>query len=270
MKSCSEMRGDAWRLVVRTKWLWRLAAVTMLLNAIAQAVMAFIGKSFLNMGISTWTEFAKAKFAAAQQGLGYAVPSSSVALQMTGASAFESFITYIFSAIFSLGIACVTLKAVRNDEDKWLKGSFEGFRRPLEAAWLLFLINVKIMLWSLLFVVPGMVAVYRYRQAWYMKARNPDWSASRCIAESCRLMDGWKWKAFVFDLSFLGWLVLAGAGIGVSLLLQDPLSGALSMFAAVFVLCYFFAGRAVFFCELLSLRDAAEASGAGEGESGDE
>lgn len=252
MKSCSEMRGEAWRAVVRTKWLWRLATVTMLLNGIAQIVLGVVASSYSELGISTWTEFAKAKIAAAQQGLGYTVPSSSVAWQMTGASAFEMFMAYIFSAIFSLGIAVATLKAVKGDEEKWFVRSFEGFKRPLEAAWLLFLINLKVMLWSLLLLVPGLVAAYRYRQAWYLKARNPDWTAAKCMAESGRMMHGCKWKAFAFDLSYCGWLLLAGAGVGAALLVQNPLAGALSLFAAVFVLCYFFAGRAVFFRELVS------------------
>lgn len=262
MKTCSEMRAEAWRTVVRTRWLWRLATVAMLLNGVAQIVLGFIASSYSEMGISTWTEFAKAKIAAAQQGLGYTVPSSSVAWQMTGASVFETFMAYIFGAIFSLGIAVVTLKAVKGDEEKWFSRSFEGFRRPLDAAWLLFLINLKAMLWSLLLLVPGLVAVYRYRQAWYLKARNPDWSASKCIAESGRMMDGFKWKAFVFDLSYFGWLLLAGAGVGATMLMQNPVGGMLSLITAVFVLCYFFAGRAVFFRELVAER--------GEPEVGDE
>lgn len=258
MKNCSEIRGEAWRAVVRTKWLWRLATVTMLLNALAHFVIGLIGKSYADMGISTWTEFAKAKFAAAQQGLGYTVPSSAVALQMTGASAFETFMTYIFSAIFSLGIAVATLKAVRGDEEKWLAGSFEGFRRPLEAAWLLFLINFKVMLWSLLLVVPGLVAVYRYRQAWYLKAENSEWSASRCIAESGKMMDGYKWKAFSLDVSYFGWMILAGIVIGAALLADSPFLGLIAMTAAVFIICYFLAGRAVFFRELVTERKPAD------------
>lgn len=258
MKTCSEIRGEAWRTVVRTKWLWRLATVTMVLNALAHMVIGLIGRSYADMGISTWTEFAKAKFSAAQQGLGYSVPSSAVALQMTGASAFETFMTYIFSAIFSLGIAAAALKAVRGDDERWLAGSFEGFRRPLEAAWLLFLINLKVALWSLLLVVPGLVAVYRYRQAWYLKAENPEWSASRCMAESGKMMDGRKWKAFTLDVSYLGWLILAGAVVGAALLAKNPFLGVVAMTAAVFIICYFIAGRTVFYRELVSERRSAD------------
>ena len=250
MKSSREIRADAWRKVVRTRWLWRLALVTIALNASAQLVMSVISGFYGEMEISTWTEFGKAKIAAAQQGLDYAVPSLAAALQMTGASMFEMFMTYIFGAIFTLGVAAASLKAVAGDEEKWLFRSFEGFRRPLEAAWLLFLINFKVMLWSLLFLVPGLVAAYRYRQAWYLKAGNPDWSASKCIAESGRMMDGFKWKAFVLDLSYFGWFFFAGTGVGAAVLSGNAIATGCAMAGAVFILCYFFAGRAVFFREL--------------------
>ena len=254
MKTSAEIRGEAWRSVVRTKWIWRLSWIALLLNAVAQLVMSMIDGAYVKMGIPTWTEFAKAKFSAMQSGLGYTVPSSAVAWQMTGASAFETFITYIFSAIFALGFAFATYKAVCNDENGWLSGSFEGFRRPLESAWLLFLMNLKVTLWALLFVVPGIVAAYRYRQAWYLKARNPDWTAAKCIAESCRMMDGFKWKAFVLDFSFLGWLFAASVVVALSLATGNMLAGTLSLAGAIFVLCYFFAARAVFFRELTSER----------------
>jgi uncharacterized membrane protein len=249
------MRKEAWDAVVRTKWLWRLAWIFMILNLVLQLAMSMIGGAFVEMGIPTWMEFAKAKFAAAQQGLTYAVPSLSAALQMTGASAFETFIAYIFSAIFYLGFACVTCKAVCNNEEKWFSGAFEGFRRPLDAAWLLFLMNLKVALWSLLFLVPGIVAAYRYRQAWYLKAGNPDWSASKCIRESCRMMNGFKWKAFVFDFSFAGWFLLVGAIVAVSLAAHIVLAGVLAPVLVLFVLCYFFAGRAVFYRRLAEERE---------------
>ena len=252
MKTCSQMRGEAWNAVVRTKWLWRLAMLTMMLNAVAQLVMSLVSDAYAQMGIATLTEFAKSKIVAAQQGLGYSSPSLAVSLQMAGASAFEMFLTYIFSAIFALGIATAALKAVRGEERKWFAVSMEGFRRPLESAWLLFLINFKVFLWSLLLVVPGIVAAYRYRQAWFIKSQHHEWSATRCIARSCEVMDGFKWKAFVFDLSYGGWLLLAGSAVGVAMLSANSVAISLSMVAAVFVMCYFFAGRAVFYRELCS------------------
>ena len=147
---------------------------------------------------------------------------------------------------------------VRKDADRFREHLSEGFRRPLEAAWLMFLINFKVFLWSLLLIVPGIVAAYRYRQVWYVKAQHPDWSAAECIAQSSRLMDGCKWKAFVFDLSYIPWLLLAGVCAGMSILLGSAFAGALFMGAVLFVLCYFFAGRAAFYRNLVEERKAAQ------------
>ncbi|MBR4938402.1 MAG: DUF975 family protein, partial [Kiritimatiellae bacterium] len=99
----------------------------------------------------------------------------------------------------------------------------------------------------------------RYRQAWYLKARNPDWPASKCIAESCRMMKGYKWKAFALDFSFLGWLFAACAVVALSFAAGSMLAGTVSLAGAVFVLCYFFAARAVFFRELVSERGGVTA-----------
>lgn len=261
MKTNAEIRAEAWNSVVRTRWMWRLSWVVVLLNAVAQIAMSLIESAYVRMEIPTWTEFVKAKVSALQQGLGYSVPSASAAWQMTGASLFETFIAYIFSAIFAFGFAVATLKAVRNDEYRWLAGSLEGFRRPLETAWLLFVMNLKVALWSLLFLVPGIVAAYRYRQAWYLKARNPDWTASECIAESGRMMDGFKWKAFALDFSFLGWFISVLVIFSVLISSGFPLLGTAAVAGMVFAVCYFFSARAVFFHELIAERGKAHGGG---------
>lgn len=86
---------------------------------------------------------------------------------------------------------------------------FEGFSSFGKAFVLLVLVSVKIMLWSLLLVVPGIIAAFRYSQAFYVLADNPDMSASQCIKESCRIMAGNKGRYFYLQLTFIGWFFLA-------------------------------------------------------------
>ena len=64
------------------------------------------------------------------------------------------------------------------------------------------------MLWSLLFVIPGIIAAYRYRMALYLLLDHPEMSVMQCIQESKRMMKGHKGELFVMDLSFLGWASL--------------------------------------------------------------
>lgn len=68
--------------------------------------------------------------------------------------------------------------------------------------------GIFIALWSLLLVVPGIIAAYRYRMALFLLLDNPEKSALACISESKRMMTGRKAELFVMDLSFIGWYIL--------------------------------------------------------------
>lgn len=75
---------------------------------------------------------------------------------------------------------------------------------------LLYLLEgVFVFLWSLLLVVPGIIASYRYRQAIYILIDHPEMSVMDCIRESKRMMHGRKAELFMLDLSFIGWRMLA-------------------------------------------------------------
>lgn len=69
--------------------------------------------------------------------------------------------------------------------------------------------GVFIFLWSLLLVIPGIIASYRYRMAIYILVDHPEMSALECIRESKRMMAGHKWELFILDLSFIGWKLLS-------------------------------------------------------------
>lgn len=92
---------------------------------------------------------------------------------------------------------------------------FEGFSHFGKAFVLLLLMSVKIMLWSFLLVVPGIIASFRYSQAFYVLADNPEMSASQCIKESCRIMTGNKGRYFYLQLTFIGWIILASIPRGL-------------------------------------------------------
>jgi uncharacterized membrane protein len=85
---------------------------------------------------------------------------------------------------------------------------FDGFGMFFKFLWLNILIGIFTFLWSLLFVIPGIVASYRYRMAIYIMIDNPEFSAMECIRRSKAMMAGRKWELFVLDLSFIGWGLL--------------------------------------------------------------
>ena len=261
MKSNSNIRREA-REILAHGWYGRIASVFITLYLIALFAMSSVAAVFAEMNVQTWMDHLEAKLKAAQSGLAYAVPSLSMGLSMTGASFFMQMVGYLFGAIFMFGLATVLLKSVRNDTNRWFADSFGGFARPLEVLWLIVLMNIKVFLWSLLFFIPGIVAIYRYRQAWYLKSENPDWGAFKCLAESGRMMKGRKWDAFFLDLSFL-WVflfyVFVIAAVGIVRVLVEKLVGegvaamfgmlalALFIFLTLRLAVYFFTARAVFY-----------------------
>ena len=72
-----------------------------------------------------------------------------------------------------------------------------------------FLRDLFIWLWSLLFVIPGIIKSYEYRLVPYIVSENPNINYKDALAESKKLMQGNKWKTFVLDLSFIGWDILS-------------------------------------------------------------
>lgn len=73
----------------------------------------------------------------------------------------------------------------------------------------MFLRNLFIGLWSLLFLIPGIYKSYQYRMVPYLLAENPEMDYRRALQLSASMMDGEKLEAFVLDLSFIGWYLLS-------------------------------------------------------------
>lgn len=82
-------------------------------------------------------------------------------------------------------------------------------------AYVLFFRDLRLALWSLLLVVPGIVKSYEYRMIPYLLAENPEMTKEDAFAESRRMMKGQKWQTFVLDFSFMGWMILSGLTGGI-------------------------------------------------------
>jgi len=112
------------------------------------------------------------------------------------------------SGAFGVGVATYILRLFRHQETN-LGNIFSGFERFGKAFVLGLLIWIFTLLWTLLFIVPGIIAYFRYSQSYFIMHDHPDWSAMDCIRESKRLMAGNKAKLFTTTLSFIGWAALA-------------------------------------------------------------
>ena len=73
---------------------------------------------------------------------------------------------------------------------------------------IMFFRDLYLLLWTLLFVIPGIIKYYEYRMVPYILAENPQMPKNQVFVESRQMMDGQKWSTFLLDLSFLGWDIL--------------------------------------------------------------
>ncbi|NLX76160.1 MAG: DUF975 family protein [Clostridiaceae bacterium] len=106
------------------------------------------------------------------------------------------------------GLYIVFLKFYRENDTR-LENLFSGFNMFGKVLAVYWLSALYVFLWSLLFVIPGIVASYRYSQAMLILYDNPEISASEAIRRSKAMMYGNKMTLFIQDLSFLGWFLLS-------------------------------------------------------------
>ena len=84
------------------------------------------------------------------------------------------------------------------------------------------LMNLYIFLWSLLLIVPGIIAAYSYRMVVYLVIDDPEIGISEALVQSKKMMYGYKAKLFYLDLSFIGWGLLCILTLGIGFLWLSP------------------------------------------------
>jgi len=129
--------------------------------------------------------------------------------------------TFILVGPLTYGFHLYMSNFVRTSERK-IETIFEGFKEFVDNLITGVLQTVYIALWSLLFVVPGIIAAYSYACTFYIKAAMPELSPSECLAKSKEVMDGYKMKLFLLDLSFIGWVLLCALTFGIGVLFLNP------------------------------------------------
>lgn len=99
-----------------------------------------------------------------------------------------------------------------------------AFRRDgyLNVVMTMFYRGVLLLLWTLLFIIPGIVKGYAYRMVPYILADNPRIGARRAIELSEQMTWGHKQEMFLLDLSFIGWYLLGAMACGIGVMFVRP------------------------------------------------
>lgn len=136
----------------------------------------------------------------------------------------SSFISFLLFGAVMVGVSAMALRLVRDPAGPVrLEDLFYGFTGGRFARSFVtgLLVTVFTALWSLLFVIPGIVKSYSYSMAYFISLDHPEMSSNDCITESRRMMDGQKMRLFLLDLSFLGWYIVGALCLGIGTLWVD-------------------------------------------------
>jgi len=136
-------------------------------------------------------------------------------------SPYGSVVVLLAVGAFALGIATFSLALARKQDAKF-EMIFSGFSNFLKALGLYLLIFLFTILWTLLLIIPGIIAAFSYSQAFYIMADDPSVGAMEAIDRSKKMMDGYKWKYFCLNLRFIGWALLCILTLGIGFLWLIP------------------------------------------------
>ena len=81
---------------------------------------------------------------------------------------------------------------------------------------------IFILLWTLLLIIPGIIATYSYAMTFFIIADDPQAGALEAIGRSKEMMRGHRWKLFCLFLRFIGWSLLCLLTFGIGFLWLTP------------------------------------------------
>ena len=162
-----------------------------------------------------------------------------------GASLIDSLLR-LAMAVVGVGFSLFVMNSVRRSQPA-LGNLLDGFGMFPRVLFLIILQIVFIFLWSLLLVIPGIIAAYRYSFAVYVMIDHPEMSAMDCLRESKRLTTGYKRQLFLLDLSFIFWFLLT----------MIPVVGYI---AQVYVTPYMESTRVLYYEQICTLQDGSTAA----------
>ncbi|AZO95435.1 DUF975 family protein [Halocella sp. SP3-1] len=130
-------------------------------------------------------------------------------------------VNLLVSGPLLLGYVSCFLKLIRKEPFRF-ENLFDGFSNFKSAFLAYLLMTIFTVLWTLLFLIPGIIAILRYSMTFYILHDHPNIGALEAIRTSKEMMIGYKWKLFCLFLSFWGWIILSILTLGIGFLWLTP------------------------------------------------
>ncbi|MCL2038444.1 DUF975 family protein [Candidatus Saccharibacteria bacterium] len=143
---------------------------------------------------------------------------------LIGLTVWGSLAVFILGGALAYALAFIFLTSLRKNTQPKLDDLFAGFKnnnfgRTLEGYLRVVFFTF---LWSLLFIIPGIIKGLAYSQTFYVLADNKDITAGEAQKKSIAIMNGHKMDIFVLYLSFLPWILLVGITFGLAFIYVGP------------------------------------------------
>ena len=152
------------------------------------------------------------------------IVSSILGVNKENPSNTASFIYFLImygTMFYTIGYQKYMLNMVRGESFEF-KDILDYKSILVPAAILTFLVSAFTMLWTLLFIIPGIIAAYSYSQSMFIMAEDKDVKPLDAIKQSKELMNGHKMEYFVLQLSFIGWIILGSITFGIAFIWAVP------------------------------------------------
>lgn len=191
---------------------WPTVGIVML-SALIIYVCSFV-VSMLAMSIVTFAFIAAEETLMQNSALMTLLPSLLVLLLSVPVALFAQF-------PLTIGMYRYFIKLDRREQK--IDNLFFAYRHRLSNVILTcFLMSLYEFLWSLLFVVPGIIKAYEYSMIPFILAENPSVDRKRAFEISRALTKGNKFRIFLLELSFIGWILLSVLTFGIGLVFLQP------------------------------------------------
>ena len=212
MLKSKELRGKAWDSL-KGKY-WMAFAVILVTGLICS-----VGNFFVSFGQDL------------SEVIGMVDPAEMDSTMLIGALFLNGvvIISAIIGALFNIFVTDAITVGVSNyfikntDSKPAFKDAFSGFKvKYTRNIGTLLLVGIKTVLWTFLFIIPGIIKSYEYAIIPYILADDPEISSKDAFKKAKKMMNGNKWRLFKLEFSFIGWTLLCVLTLGIGTFFLIP------------------------------------------------
>jgi uncharacterized membrane protein len=168
--------------------------------------------------VSSSISFSTAIQQSMEASLSLAQDSEYIAMQSKTSGSMGLYYLLLFFIVLPLGVGFLNaFRKLLVQGDNELPGNMYKLATSnyWHKVWGMFLVMLFTFLWSLLFIIPGIVKCFSYSMTPFILEEHPELGANEAIDHSRAMMKGHKFDLFWLYLSFIGWGILCIPTLGI-------------------------------------------------------